>query len=243
MKLVRKWQSHPEYERFTHLIDQIDIEASPQIVFTYRSSHPIDESGKKLGIFSGSFNPITIAHIKMIEEARSCFQLDEMLLLLAKSNVDKDVFGLSLTDRIIILNRYAERQEYVSVGISSHGRYIDKVSALEWIYPSDTLVFFIVGYDTLVRIFDPKYYEDIQTELQHLFSRCSFIAANRDNVDIQTIKRFMSHPSNLPYSSCVSYLNLPDVYAEVSSTDVRQRMLDDRPISHLVPSFVVDMLD
>ncbi len=242
MKLREKLQSHPDYEKYTQLIDQIDTEAPPQIVYSYRCHHPINESEKKLGIFSGSFNPITVAHIKMIEEACKYFQLDEMLLLLAKSNVDKEVFGLSLADRIIILNRYAEEQEHVSVGISSHGRYIDKVDALKRIYPLDTEFYFIVGYDTLVRIFDPKYYNDIHTELQHLFSQCKFIVANRDNVDIKTIRHFMSQASNLPYSSCVSYLTLPDVYAGISSTDVRQRLLDEKPISHLVPSFVVEML-
>ncbi len=242
MKLIKKYQSPSHYDKYNQLIDKIDTEAPPQIVLTYRTSHPINVSGKKLGIFSGSFNPITISHIKMIEEARECFQFDAMLLLLAKSNVDKEVFGLPLADRAIILSRYAEKQAHVSVGISSHGRYIDKVTALKQIYPANTEFFFIVGHDTLVRIFDSKYYEDMQTELQHLFSQCEFIAANRANVDIRTIKDFMSQPSNLPFSSSVSYLRLPDLYAEVSSTDVRQRLLEDKPISHLVPSFVVEML-
>ena len=243
MKLIQKLQSHPDYEKYTQLIDQIDTEVPPQIVYSYGCRQPINESGKKLGIFSGSFNPITVTHIKLIEKARKSFQLDEMLLLLAKSNVDKEVFGMPLADRIIILNRYAKQHKHVSVGISSHGRYIDKVAALKRIYPLETEFFFIVGYDTLVRIFDPKYYNDIHTELQHLFTQCKFIAANRDKVDIKTIKNFMSQTSNLPFSSCVSYLTLPDVYAGISSTDVRQRLIEDKPISHLVPSIVVEMLE
>ena len=221
----------------------MDPDAPPQVVIVHRTSHPICESGKKLGIFSGSFNPLTVAHIKMVEEARERFQLDELLLLLAKANVDKDVFGWPLAGRILTLKRYAEEQNDVSIGISSHGRYIDKVMALKAVYPAETASHFIVGYDTLVRIFDPKYYTDVQIELQHLFSQCSFIVANRDDADIETIKQFLDQPILQPYSASVACLLLPDFYAEVSSTEVRQRIKQGENISHLVPPVIAEFLE
>lgn len=242
MKSLDKFLTHPDYEKYSQLINQLDSDAPPQIVIAHRSSNPIRESGKKLGIFSGSFNPITIAHIKMFEEAQARFQLDELLLLLAKANVDKDVFGLPLAGRILTLKRYAENQSDVSIGISSHGRYIDKVEALKAIYPVGTEFHFIVGYDTLVRIFDPKYYTDIHTELHHLFSQCRFIVANRDNVSIETIQQFLAQPNLKPYISSVAYLILPDFYAEVSSTEVRKRIAQGDTISHLVPPVIAKFL-
>lgn len=238
-----KFQTYPEYERFSQLIDQLDSDAPPQVVLVHRTSEPIDKSGKKLGIFSGSFNPLTVAHIKMVEEARKRFQLDELLLLLAKANVDKDVYGWSLAGRILTLKRFAENRKDVSVGISSHGRYIDKVTALKAVYPVETEYHFIVGYDTLVRIFDPKYYTNAPAELEHLFSQCRFIAANRDDVDIGTIKHFLAQPGLQPYSSSVACLSLPDCYAEVSSTEVRQRIAQGDTISHLVPPIIAEFLE
>lgn len=242
MKTLEKFEALPEYEKLNQQISQLDPNALPQIVITHRSSQPINTTGKKLGIFSGSFNPITVAHIKMIEEAQTKYQLDEVLLLLAKANVDKDVYGLPLAGRILTLIRYTEERKDISVGISSHGRYIDKVEALDDIYPDKTEFHFIVGYDTLIRIFDPKYYTDIKSELMHLFSHCCFIVANRDNVNIETIRQFVAQPSIKPFSTSINYLILPDFYVDISSTQVRNHIKDGEDISHLVPTFLTEFL-
>lgn len=242
MKILDKFRNHPGFEEYSQLINQLDTDANPEIIVVHRSAHPIGETGKKLGIFSGSFNPITIAHIKMFQDAQERFQLDEMLLLLAKANVDKDEFGMPLAGRILTLKSFVSDGNNVSIGISSHGRYIDKVSALEVLYPKETEYHFIVGYDTLVRIFDPKYYTDIDKELRDLFKRCRFIVANRDNIGIETIKRFLNTPFLQPYNSYISCLILPEYYAEVSSTEVRRRLDNGESISHLVPSVVEEYL-
>ena len=73
---------------------------------------------------------MTISHVEMIDAAQSRFKLDEILLILAKTNVDKEIFGLSLAKRLITLSHYAEKRENFSVAVSSHGRYIEKVEAL-----------------------------------------------------------------------------------------------------------------
>lgn len=242
MNALDKFKTHPEFDEYRELINCLDPDAPPQIKIIHSTSNSIRESRKRLGIFSGSFNPMTIAHIKMVEKARVHYHLDEMLLLLAKANVDKDVFGLPLAGRMLILKRFGETQNDISIGVSSHGRYIDKVTALKAVYPPDTEFFFIVGYDTLVRIFDPKYYTERHAELKYLFSQCRFIAANRDNVDTETIQQYLSQASHQPYSKCIDLLLLPDDYAEISSTEVRQRIEKGESISHLVPPIVVDFL-
>ena len=242
MNALDRFQTYSEYDEYTEIINCLDSDAPPQIVIIHRASNYIGQTGKRLGIFSGSFNPITIAHIKLVEIACEQYHLDEILLLLAKANVDKDVFGLPLAGRLLTLKHYAETQNNISIGVSSHGRYIDKVTALKAIYPTDSTFFFIVGYDTLVRIFDTKYYNNLHAELKHLFSQCRFIAANRDNVDIATIKQFLSHTSLQPYSSYIDLLLLPEAYTEVSSTVVRQRIENGESISHLVPPVIVEFL-
>ena len=242
MNSLHKFKTHPEFDEFTERINSLGATTSPRIVVLHRTSNPISQSGKNLGIFSGSFNPLTIAHIKLVEEARRQYQLDEILLLLAKTNVDKDVYGLPLAGRMLILKLYAETQHCISIGVSSHGRYIDKASALKLIYPAKTELSFIVGYDTLVRIFDPKYYKNPHEELQFLFSQCRFIAANREEADIHTIHQFLSQPLLQAYHKNVDYLLFPDDYAEISSTDVRRRIENRQPISHLVPPIVAEFL-
>lgn len=243
MNYLEKFLHYPEFEYYSQLLNRLDSISSPEIVIVHQSSQPINEAGKKLGVFSGSFNPITVAHTKMIEDAYKQFELDEILLLLAKANVDKEVFGLPLEGRILTLKGYAEDGNSMSIGLSSHGRYIDKVRALKDVYPEDTEFHFIVGYDTLVRIFDAKYYTDMNAELKVLFSQCRFIVANRDNVSIEKIKAYLNQPSLQSYRRYISYLILPDFYAEISSTDVRNRIERGETISHLVPSVVEHYLN
>ena len=241
--LIQKCESHPDYRRYTELFNRLDPSAPPQIELVHRAVPLTLKHCKKLGIFSGSFNPLTLAHTQMAEDTIAKYQLDELLLLLAKANVDKAVFGLPLAARLLTVKRYAESRQKFSVGVSSHGRYIDKVTALKSIFPTGTEFYFIVGYDTLVRIFDTKYYTDFHAELQKLFVAARFIVANRAEADIKTIETFMAQPEIRQYASYVSSILLPDVYAYMSSTQVRELLARGEAIEHLVPPGILAMLD
>lgn len=241
--LIQKCEGHPDYERYTELFRQLDPAAPPRIELVHRAAPQTLKHSQKLGIFSGSFNPLTLAHARMIEDTAAKYQLDELLLLLAKANVDKSIFGLPLAARLLTVKKYAENRHGFSVGVSSHGRYIDKVTALKTIFPSETEFYFIVGYDTLVRIFDAKYYTDFHTELKALFIAARFIVANRAEADIKTIETFMAQPEIQQYASYVSSILLPDVYAYMSSTEVRELLVRGEAIEHLVPPSILAMLD
>ncbi len=240
--LIQKCENHPDYDRYTELFNRLDPTAAPRIELVHRAKSSVSERGKRLGIFSGSFNPLTLAHTKMIEDTIAEYRLDELLLLLAKANVDKTVFGLPLAARLLTLKRYTQDRERFSVGVSSHGRYIDKVTALKTISPPETEFYFIIGYDTLVRIFDPKYYTDFHAELEELFVDARFIVANRAAADIKTIESFMDQLEVRRYTSYVSCLLLPDVYAYMSSTEVRELLARGESIEHLVPPSILAML-
>ncbi|MCG9127937.1 nicotinate-nicotinamide nucleotide adenylyltransferase [Candidatus Poribacteria bacterium] len=243
MNSLEKFNSYPEYESYTDLVKRVDPNKSPHIVTAIRASNPISSSGKKLGIFSGSFNPLTLAHSKMVEKAYQDFELDEMLLLIAKANVDKPVFGWPIEARILTLKLHSKNKSYISIAVSSHGRYIDKITALKQIYPMHTEFYFIVGYDTLVRIFDPKYYNNIHEELDTLFSQCRFIVANRKGVSINDIKYFLNQPSFKSYQRYIDFLTLSEYYANLSSTDIRNRINRGDEISHLVPPSISYFLE
>lgn len=241
--LIQKCQEHPDYERYTALFEQLDPSAPPRIEFVHRATPRNFQQTKKLGIFSGSFNPLTLAHVRMVEDTVAKYQLDELLLLLAKANVDKPVFGLPLAARLLTVKKYAENRPQISVGASSHGRYIDKVTALRTLFSPDTAFNFIVGYDTLVRIFDAKYYTDFHAELQTLFASARFIVANRAAADIKTMETFMAQPEICRYAPYVSCIFLPDVYAYMSSTAVRDLLERGETVEHLVPQSLLKMFD
>ena len=241
--LIQKCKSHSDYGQYTELFNQLDPSAPPRVEIVHRAAPLTLKRNKNVGIFSGSFNPLTLAHTRMMEDTVAQYQLDELLLLLAKANVDKTVFGLPLAARLLTVKKYAETRQTFSVGVSSHGRYIDKVIALKSIFPPNTEFYFIVGYDTLVRIFDTKYYTDFHAELQALFVSARFIVANRAEADIKTIESFMAQPEICQYTPYVSSILLPDVYAYMSSTEVRELLARGEAIEHLVPPSILAMFD
>lgn len=229
-------------QKIQELIDQLDPCGIPQIRSIYQARNQVTKRRKKLGIFSGSFNPMTISHVEMIDAAQYRFKLDEVLLVLAKANVDKEIFGLSLAKRLITLSYYAENRDNFSVAVSSHGRYIEKVEALKSVFPSGTEFCFIVGYDTFVRIFDYKYYADMYAELDQLFGQCRLIVANRDNHDAKAIRDFLSFPDRQVYADKIDLIGLSDFHAGVSSTDIRSRLENSQSISDLVPAEITQLV-
>jgi nicotinate (nicotinamide) nucleotide adenylyltransferase len=228
--------------RLERLVDQLDPNGEPQIRWIYRAAQHIRTDGRRLGIFSGSFNPLTVAHIKMIEAAQKKYDLAEILLILARANVDKGVFGLSLADRLLILKEYAASREDFSVAACSHGKFIEKIEALKPAYPSGTHFSFIVGYDTFIRLFDPKYYTDLHGALEALFNQCRFIVANRQDYDADAVRQVMEAPDYRRYASGIDLIELPDFYAEISSTDIRTQIQAGNSVDHLVPTEVKEFL-
>ena len=224
------------------LVDQLNPNGEPEIRWVYRAARHIREGGRRLGIFSGSFNPLTVAHIKMIDAAQQKYDLDEILLILARANVDKGVFGLSLADRLLMLRRYSASREDFSVAACSHGKFIEKIEALKPAYPLGTHFSFIVGYDTFIRLFDPKYYTDLHGALEALFNQCRFIVANRQDYDADAVRQVMENPDYHCYARRIDLIELPDFYAEISSTDIRTQIQAGNSVDHLVPTEVQEFL-
>ncbi len=242
MENIKTSRHSDEARDLDALVDQLDPNSVPQIRWVYRAARRINRGGQKLGIFSGSFNPLTVAHIKMIEAAQKKYDLDEILLILARANVDKGVFGLSLADRLLMLKEYTVNREDFSVAACSHGKFIEKVEALKSAYPPGSHFSFIVGYDTFIRLFDPKYYTDLHSALEALFDQCRFIVANRQDYDAEAVKQVMESPDYRRYSSGIDLIELPDFYAEISSTDIRAQIQAGNSVDHLVPSEVQGFL-
>jgi nicotinate (nicotinamide) nucleotide adenylyltransferase len=239
---IQTFKHSQEHRQLEGLVDELDPNGEPQIRWVCRAAKHIKEDNSKLGIFSGSFNPLTVAHIKMIEAAQKKYGLDEILLILARANVDKGVFGLSLADRLLMLKRYAVNREDFSVAACSHGKFIEKIETLKPTYPPDTHFSFIVGYDTFVRLFDPKYYTDLHGALEAHFGQCRFIVANRQDCNADAVRRLTGQQDYRRYASCIDLIELPDFYAEISSTDIRAQIQAGDSVDSLVPPEVQEFL-
>ena len=231
-----------ELSTVRQLVNQLNPDGAPMISLVLKAASGVKSTNQKLGVFSASFNPMTNAHVKMIEEAERNYDLDEILLLLAKANVDKGIIGASLEERLLMIKLYAQKHPQFSVVACSHGRFVEKVKLIRPLYPPGTEVYFIIGYDTLKRVFDPKYYTNLESELMELFSMSRFIVANRDVNDAEMIEKLLSLKENKPYADKIDLIELSPFYANISSTEIRDRVQAGQAIDDLVPPEILAYL-
>jgi len=217
--------------------------APPRLAFVRRAPEGMGDRPGTLLCLSASFNPLTAAHVALIREARCRFPAQEILLLLAIANVDKTVDGLPLERRVDLLVRFACPRSDVSVAAVGHGRFVDKTDAIRRAYPADARLIFLLGFDTLVRLFDPKYYTDREGSLSCLFSRSECAVANRGADAPSAVEAFLSQPNVSRFASRIHLIRLPTDLAAVSATEVRGRLARGAPINELVPPEIRSSLE
>lgn len=166
--------------------------------------------------------------------------LDEVAFELAKANVDKNITGAPLHERLMMLHRLVAGRERFSMVVTSHGRFLDKTRALRRLFPAAEL-FFIVGFDTLVRVFDPKYYANRDAELAELFAQSCFLCANRGKTSVRDVRAWLECPENECFADAVLTVELDASTAAVSSTRAREE-LSRVGVSADVPPSVLDYI-
>jgi nicotinic acid mononucleotide adenylyltransferase len=229
-------------EAFARLLAALDPHGPPRLSFARRAPAGIGERPGTLICLSASFNPLTVAHVWLIREAGRMTSPDEVLLLLAKANVDKVVFGLPLERRLSLLARFVESRPAFSVAACNQGRFVDKSQAIRPHYPPGTRLTFVVGFDTLVRLFDPKYYADRDASLSTLFRASDFIAANRAPDPPEAVTAFLARPDAAPYVHRIRVIHLPAEIAAISATSIRTRLARGESVTRLVPPEIEPLL-
>ncbi|QLQ78696.1 hypothetical protein HG537_0B00450 [Torulaspora globosa] len=115
-------------------------------------------------VLDSSFNPPHWGHYALIEKGLRLYdgKSIQILLLLAVNNADKAAQPASFDKRMemmcLMADLLGETGSAVSVGITDYAKYVDKDIILRNYYKDVQTISFLVGFDTIVRIFDPKYY-------------------------------------------------------------------------------------
>lgn len=185
---------------------------------------------KRVGVMGGTFDPIHYGHLVTAEAALAEFQLEEVVFVPTGQpwmKVDRDVAAPE--DRYLM----------TVIATSSNPRF--SVSRIEIerdgpTYTVETLqelrrqrgdgveLFFITGADAILEIFQWK-------DPDEALSLAHFIAATRPGYDVARFER--EAPTRHPK---ISVMTVPAL--AISSSDIRRRVREDRPIRYLVPEGV-----
>jgi nicotinamide-nucleotide adenylyltransferase len=212
----------------------------PQINFVQKAKKGINGPNQKLGVLPASFDPLTKAHVALVSKARK-WGLDEILLLLDKNNVDKRSFRASLEDRILLVTSFF-KEEDISIALSSHGLFLDKLRALKRLYPPSTKIYFLVGYDTILRVLDKKYYQDREAALDELFEESEFLVAGRGDKGEKEIISLFEKEENRRFKNKIKVLNITP-FAFISATEIRRRIEKGQPLEALVPEDILPLIN
>jgi nicotinate-nucleotide adenylyltransferase len=230
------------FDHLKGIIERVQTDGEPHIELIKRA----EVSGPRLGVFAASFNPVTIAHLELMRRAASQFSLDETLALAGKTNADKSNYECPLEERLRMLALTFADDGGVSTGLSSHAYYVDMLTAFERVYPPETHLHFIVGFDTFERVLDPyerytaKYFRRFNNRadaLKYLLERSHIIVASRAGAD-HTHLRALIEREQPEFSERILYLDFPSDLGELSATKVRSRVRAGQAIAGLVPPAV-----
>jgi nicotinic acid mononucleotide adenylyltransferase len=212
------------FKRVQALIDQLAPEGEPEALTVPGSARPRDA----VIVFTGSFNPPTTAHIAMLQEARRYTRQHEPMHLYAamsKHTVDKEsVERPLLLDRIVLLQKLLHRRvPDTGILLFNRGLYVDQAEAVQRSFPEVKRIFFLMGFDKIVQILDPRYYQDRDAALRDLFQRAELLVAPRGNDGVQELGELIQQSQNRQFARYIHPLPLNRAYRNISSSQIRQQ--------------------
>lgn len=174
-------------------------------------------------VLPSAFNPPTRAHLRLLDLAQGVAGVDGGAALLTTRNVAKGVEGAALEDRIGMLLAARESRPGLAVLAANQARIVDQAAALRRTWPEASFDF-VLGFDTLIRLFDQQYYEGaMEAELDPFFARHRVIAANRGNVAASGVDAYVAEQASR-YGDRVVTVALDAAHRRMSSSEVRSRI-------------------
>ena len=187
-------------------------------------------TGKKIGIMGGTFDPVHYGHLLAAEEARSHFALDQVLFIPSGQPPHKRRPGgasggqrLSMTALAVATNANFAVSS-IEVRRAGYSYSVDTVSALLDEYGLDTGFTFIVGTDAALEL--PTWHE-----AERLLTLVDFVVAARPGFAESGLQQLPA-----AWRRKMTLLRMP--LLEISSTDIRNRVREGRPIKYLLPEAV-----
>jgi nicotinate-nucleotide adenylyltransferase len=183
---------------------------------------------QRLGIFAGSFNPPTKAHLALARAALEC--VDEVVFVIPRVFPHKAFEGATFEQRIAMLRTALAGDKPFSIASTEGGLFVDIATECREAYGRDVELAFICGRDAAERIVDWDYGRP--GAIDEMLEVFSLLVASRGGA--YTPPRALAHR--------VSSLPVAEEIDEISATEVRTRIRDGQPWQHLVPVALRDQV-
>lgn len=190
----------------------------------------------RTAIFGGSFNPIHNGHVNLVRETAEKAALDRVIVMptfISPFKKDSDVFVADGADRLEMCRLAFEDMPFVSVSDYELSRRkvsytVETLRHYKATLPDDEL-YFIMGSDMLLSLTKWYCFEEIMR-------LCTIIAASREENE-NDIEGLRNKADDLAKYGKVIVINISAF--EVSSTEIREKIIKNQDISCYVPQNVV----
>ena len=192
---------------------------------------------RKIGLMGGTFDPIHYGHLFIAEAARVACDLEQVLFFPNNQPAHAQGKNASLDGET--------RWELMCLGIAGNPHF--RGSRIELERPGKSFayhtirqfqaelganveLYFVIGADSM---------RDLLTWHRgpELFELCRFVAASRPGFDAQLAIETLSQPQR----ERVMFLEVPGLH--ISSSDLRRRVADKKPIRYLTPEPVRERIE
>ncbi|HOV78847.1 MAG TPA: nicotinate-nucleotide adenylyltransferase [Bacillota bacterium] len=191
----------------------------------------------RLGIMGGTFDPVHYGHLVTAEGARFEHGLRKVIFVPAgrpphklNYNITEPKHRYNMTCLAIASNPFFEALP-LEIDRPGPSYSIDTVREVSRVYPH-TEIYFITGADAVMEILTWKNVEQLLTE-------CKFIAATRPGYKLEGLWEVLRRLSP-GLRQNIFCMEVPAL--AVSSTDIRRRVREGRPIKYLIPESVEDYI-
>lgn len=192
---------------------------------------------KRIGLMGGTFDPVHYGHLVTAEQAYYQFDLDKVVFV--PSGQPPHKMGKQITSRehrymmTVLATTSNPHFEVSSIEVDRSGPSyaIDTVRAFRDRYGYDAGLYFITGADAILEMLEWK-------DSDALLELCEFIAATRPGYALHSdkIEQIFGHRANK-----IHFLEVPAL--AISSTDIRERLKDGRPVRYLLPDMVINYIE
>lgn len=190
----------------------------------------INHQKKALGIMGGTFDPIHYGHLVTAEAARCGFNLDQVIFVPSGHPPHKKEKDITLAEHRYNMTKLAIdtnpffRISRVELDRPGYSYAVDTVSQFLEHYGQDIDLYFITGADAIIEIITWK-------NVEKLMEHCKFIAATRPGFHLHDV-----HHLPQDFMEKIIFMEVPAL--AISSTDIRRRVEEQRPIKYLLPESV-----